>query len=51
MENVTVESYMDALAGCVEGMEGFYSNRSEEIPANIEWNVFADLLDSARIYD
>jgi len=49
--NKTIEDYLDALAGCVEGVEGFYSNRGEELPRNINWSVFADLLDCARLYD
>lgn len=49
--NKSVEDYLDALAACTGGMEGFYLNRDEEVPKNIDWSVFADLLDCARIYD
>ena len=49
--NTTIESYLDALIGCVDAMEGFYINQGEKVPQNISWGVFARLLDSARLYD
>ena len=49
--NKSIEDYLDALIGCVESMEGFYENQGDEMPTDINWSVFADLLDSARICD
>jgi hypothetical protein len=50
-ENVSIEGYLSALAGAAEDFEGYYLNTDQEVPKDINWSLFAHLLDSARIYD
>ena len=50
-QNDTTESYLDALAGWVESMEGAYLNRNEKMPQDVNWNVIARMLGAATIYD
>jgi len=50
-ENNTVESYLDALAAWAEDMDGYYENRGELTPADINWNFIAQLLLAAKHYE
>jgi hypothetical protein len=47
----SVDSYLEALTGWVEDMDGFYANRSEEMPKDINWDVFAGALSAAAVYE
>lgn len=49
-ENQTIDSFLDALAGWVTDMDGYYINFGRKIPENIEWNVIADMIIAARDY-
>ena len=50
-QNDTVDSYLGALAGWVEDMDGAYMNRGEKMPEDIKWDVFAKALAAASVYD
>ncbi len=50
--NNTLELFLEALAGFVEGMGGYYSNVGERIDMERPgWRVFADILLAARVYE
>jgi hypothetical protein len=51
LQNDTVESFLGALGGWVEDMEGAYLNENQKIPEQIDWNVIARMLAAASIYD
>jgi hypothetical protein len=50
LQNDTTESYLSALAGWVEDMDGAYLNWNKELPKDINWSVIAQILDAATIY-
>lgn len=50
-ENVTLEDYLDGIENWVESMEEYYEHMKVEIPKDINWRVFADILMAASIYE
>lgn len=50
-ENRDLPSFLEAMASWIEDMDGFYSNQHKPIPTNISWEVFADIMLAARIYE
>lgn len=50
-ENNTIESFLDALAGWVEDMDGAYLNWNKEMPRDINWSILAKMLDAATDYE
>jgi len=50
-ENNTIESFLDALAGWVEDMDGAYLNWNKEMPQDINWSILAKMLDAATDYE
>jgi len=50
-ENRSLESYLEAISNWVEDMEGYYLNNNLPMPESINWNVFADILIAAKMYE
>lgn len=50
-ENKSLSNYLEAMQSWVQDMEGYYLNNNLPIPKDINWNVFADILMAARIYE
>ena len=54
-ENRSLSSFLSALEGWVDDMDGYYMNiGSEEVLSNIKedsWKIFADILMAGRIYE
>lgn len=50
-ENNNVTTYLEALAAWTEDMEGYYDNRGEPVPADINWKFMAHLLIAAKYYE
>jgi hypothetical protein len=50
-QNDTLDTYLEALAGRAEDMDGAYLNWNKEVPKDINWNVIAKMLVAASIYD
>ena len=50
-ENVTIDEFLEGLASWVEDMDGYYTNLNIEMPQNIDWKIFADMLYAAKIYE
>lgn len=50
-ENPDMESYLEALGRWVEDMDGYYINTGQEVPKNVDWKVFADILMAAKVYE
>lgn len=50
-ENRTLADYLAALGRWVEDMEGYYHNTGQEIPRQVSWRVFANILQAASIYE
>jgi hypothetical protein len=50
-ENKTLADYLSALQSWTEDMEGYYINNNLPIPENVSWQVFADILMAATMYE
>ncbi|MDO6708987.1 hypothetical protein [Photobacterium sp. 1_MG-2023] len=50
-ENQDLPSFLKAVSGWVEDMDGFYENQGKEFPGDINWKIFADIFYAARIYE
>jgi len=50
-ENGDLSAYLSALASWIEDMDGYYQNMGLERPKDVQWNVFADALMAARVYE
>jgi len=43
-ENKSLPAYLDAIARWTDDMEGYYLNNNIEMPRDINWIVFANIL-------
>lgn len=50
-ENQDITSYLVALAAWVEDMDGYYINQGKSVPKDVNWEIFADILMAAKIYE
>ncbi len=51
-ENVTVESFLEALSAYSNDVDGYYKNMKIDVDADApSWRVFADILRGASIYE
>lgn len=50
-ENKSLLAYLEAIQSWTDDMEGYYVNNNLPVPKNMNWNVFADILTAARIYE
>ena len=50
-ENSNLISYLDAMANWTEDMDGYYANQNIELPQNIDWKIFANILVGATVYE
>ncbi len=49
--NNDLKSYLEAVNNWTEDMEGYCKNLNTELPTNIPWKVFANILLAAKIYE
>ncbi len=50
-ENRDLGSFLNAMAGWVEDMDGYYQNRSESVPDQPTWKTVAEILLASRVYE
>lgn len=50
-ENPTLEQYLEAMAAWIRVMDRAYRNTSREFPESPSWNLIADILFAAKIYE
>jgi len=50
-ENPSIDMFLDAMAVWTEHIERYYKNSEEEIPKDIPWKIFADILLASKIYE
>jgi hypothetical protein len=50
-ENKDLPSFLEAVAAWSEDLDGFYANQGKEIPRDVNWKVFAEILYSAKLYE
>ena len=50
-ENQTLPDFLEALAGWVEDMPGFYQSCGRPVPDGPDWKVLAEMMLAARVYE
>jgi hypothetical protein len=50
-ENKSLASYLEAAGSWTEDMDGYYQNQSLPVPTEINWQVFANILMAAKMYE
>ncbi|MCX6346112.1 MAG: hypothetical protein NT018_13745 [Armatimonadetes bacterium] len=50
-DNCNISLFLNALAAFVEDMDGYYVNQGLPIPEEPDWNVIANVLMAARVYE
>ena len=50
-ENKNLLDYLLAIQSWAEDMEGFYLNNKIELPININWKGFANILTAAKMFE
>jgi hypothetical protein len=49
--NRELGTYLEALAAWTEDFDGYFENRGEPLPKEPSWQLFADMLAAARVYE
>jgi hypothetical protein len=50
-ENLSLDDYLEALAAWVEDCDGFYANRGEAVPRDLNWKFLGEALLAAKFYE
>ncbi len=50
-DNDKLGTYLESLAAWTHDMDGYYHNKGEEPPTNVNWRFIAQLLLAARVYE
>ena len=51
-ENMSINDYLEAMGAWIDSAEGFYKNsKSNTNPDKPSWQLFADALQAAKIYE
>ncbi|MEL7106174.1 MAG: hypothetical protein AAGM21_09650 [Pseudomonadota bacterium] len=50
-ENVTLDPYLDAIGRWLGSVEQLFKNTGRELPSEVPWGLFAEVLFAASIYE
>ncbi|GAB2876299.1 hypothetical protein ACCI51_13695 [Microbulbifer echini] len=50
-ENTDLESFLEAMAAWSKDMDGYYINLGRDVPQDVPWKIFAEIIYAARIYE
>ena len=50
-ENDDLNSYLSAVGAWTNDMEGYFINQGIDKPSSIPWNLFANILLAAKMYE
>lgn len=50
-ENSTIEGFLRAWAAWASDMDGYFMNRGEPVPSAPSWELVAQMLLAARVYE
>jgi hypothetical protein len=50
-DNDNLANYLEAIAGWVADMDGYYLNQDKKIPTQNDWSLFKDILSAAKFYE
>ena len=51
VENRSLPSYLEAAAGWVADMHGYFNNRGESTPSTPDWSLVASIFLAATVYE
>lgn len=49
--NDNLSDYLNGVLDWTADMEGYYINNKIDLPTNINWKIFADILVAAKMYE
>ena len=49
--NADLASFLEAMAGWIQDMEGYYQNSGQRLSELSPWKIVADVLMAARMYE
>ncbi|MCC5945595.1 MAG: hypothetical protein JJT94_11725 [Bernardetiaceae bacterium] len=47
----SITSFLEGVESWVEDMEGYYENTNQDLPDDVNWKIFADILYAAKMYE
>lgn len=50
-ENKDLGTFLAALAGWVDDLEGYYLNQGQQVPEKPDWQMIANMLAAAKVYE
>ena len=50
-ENPDLPSFLEAMSAWVDAIDGYYKNKGEDMPQDVPWDMFANILYAAKIYE
>ena len=50
-KNATLDTFLEAIATCIDDIEGLYANMNKMFPEQPTWKLFAEILISAKYYE
>jgi len=50
-KETSVAEYLDSIISWTEDMDGYYTNKNQNAPKNIDWDFIATLLYAGSIYE
>jgi hypothetical protein len=50
-ENYTLDSFLEAMEGWMQDMDGYYLNTNQPLPEQPSWKMIADILMAAKYYE
>ncbi|MDR6197636.1 hypothetical protein QE357_004748 [Siphonobacter sp. BAB-5404] len=50
-ENKTLGAYREGMINWTEDIKGYYLNTDQNLPENVNWQVFASILAAAAVYE
>lgn len=50
-ENITIDTFLEALARWTEDSDGYYKNTNQPIPQNQDWKAIADMFMGGKMYE
>ncbi|MFB9960664.1 DUF7660 family protein [Agromyces bracchium] len=50
-QNANLPDFLNAWAAWLEDMDGYFQNRGESVPTSASWQLIAQMLLAARVYE
>lgn len=50
-ENSDLASFLEAMGAWVADIDGYYKNQGRQVPENVPWKMFANILYAAKYYE